>query len=151
MVEISKKELEQLRNSLEFHKKRTELLTEKQHLMRDPERNLVCHILTNGQLLSDPKGKLYGPVNDSSEVKELKKHLKAANKGAERNMKALNLNIQRYFKVKEERDILAKLVYSVNVTGSGEIVLYDVDGKYWFDVRDSILNDPLTNKNDKLK
>lgn len=49
-----------MESSLDFYKRRVQLLEREQHRMRDPERTLVCDILANGQLLSDPHGKRYG-------------------------------------------------------------------------------------------
>jgi hypothetical protein len=46
-------------NSLDFYRQRFDLLQAHQHLMRDPERTLVCDILANGQLFPDPAGTRY--------------------------------------------------------------------------------------------
>ena len=50
--------------SLSWHRDRVELLAGEQSRMRDSERTLVCDILANGQLLPDPEGKRYGPIQD---------------------------------------------------------------------------------------
>lgn len=44
----SNKEIESLERSLEFYKKRAEMLQCWQSSMRDPERKIVCDILANG-------------------------------------------------------------------------------------------------------
>lgn len=51
-----------LEDRVRFYKKRCELLQKVQHTMRDPERTLVCDILANGQLLPDPNGIRYPPL-----------------------------------------------------------------------------------------
>ena len=56
------KELEAMRTSRDWYKKRCEMLGEVQKHMRDPERTLVCDILANGMLLPDSKGERYGFV-----------------------------------------------------------------------------------------
>lgn len=53
-----------MESSLDFYKRRVQLLEREQHRMRDPERTLVCDILANGQLLPDPHGKRYGQNSD---------------------------------------------------------------------------------------
>lgn len=52
LLRQSKKEIEELRRSESFHKRRCELLQTVQSKMRDPERTIVCDILANGLLLS---------------------------------------------------------------------------------------------------
>ena len=42
------KEIEELRDSLKFYKRRCDALQEWQSKMRDPERTIVCDILANG-------------------------------------------------------------------------------------------------------
>jgi hypothetical protein len=48
-------------SSLDFYKRRCELLQECQKHMRDGERTLVCDILANGQLMGPPDGARYAP------------------------------------------------------------------------------------------
>jgi hypothetical protein len=48
-------------SSLDFYKRRCELLQECQKHMRDGERTLVCDILANGQLMGPPDGPRYAP------------------------------------------------------------------------------------------
>ena len=52
------KELDDLRSSLDFYKRRCDALQACQSTMRDPERIMVCDILANGSLLINGKGKL---------------------------------------------------------------------------------------------
>lgn len=54
-------ELESLRSSLEFYKKRCDLLQQWQSKMRDPERTIVCDILANGQTLPESTGRYATP------------------------------------------------------------------------------------------
>jgi hypothetical protein len=42
--------IDKLGHSKEFYKNRVELLQDIQHIMRDPERKMVCDIIANGQL-----------------------------------------------------------------------------------------------------
>lgn len=56
-------EIERLRAEVAFYKRRCELLQATQHLMRDPERTVVCDILANGALLPDPDGTRYGAAH----------------------------------------------------------------------------------------
>lgn len=51
---------EKLSQSLDWNRRRVEMLARFQKRMRDPERQLVCDILANGQLLPDPTGRRYG-------------------------------------------------------------------------------------------
>ena len=51
---------DRLTRSVAFYKQRADLLQQAQKNMRDPERTMVCDILANGALLSDPKGDRYG-------------------------------------------------------------------------------------------
>ena len=44
----------------DFYKTRCELLQKVQKYMRDPERQIVCDILANNNLLPDPSGVRYG-------------------------------------------------------------------------------------------
>lgn len=44
----------------DFYRKRCELLEKVQKYMRDPERQIVCDILANNDLLPDPSGARYG-------------------------------------------------------------------------------------------
>ena len=44
----------------DFYKTRCELLQKVQKYMRDPERQIVCDILANNDLLPDPSGVRYG-------------------------------------------------------------------------------------------
>jgi len=55
----SNEKIAKLEHSLDFYKRRVDMLQKLQHTMRDPERTLVCDILANGQLLPD-SGKRYG-------------------------------------------------------------------------------------------
>lgn len=48
-------------DTLNFYRKRCELLQQVQARMRDPERTLVCDILANGQLLGSVDGPRYSP------------------------------------------------------------------------------------------
>lgn len=45
------KEIDKLRQSLEFYKRRCDVLQEWQSKMRDPERTIVCDVLANGHTL----------------------------------------------------------------------------------------------------
>ena len=56
-------EIVRLEHSASFYRRRCELLQEWQNKMRDPERQLVCDILANGQTLPDPNGTRYQPPN----------------------------------------------------------------------------------------
>ncbi len=56
-------EIKRLEQSREFYRRRCALLQEWQGRMRDPERQLVCDILANAQLMPDPHGKRYPPPN----------------------------------------------------------------------------------------
>ena len=42
--------IDKLGHSKEFYKNRVELLQDIQHIMRDPERKMVCDIIANGQV-----------------------------------------------------------------------------------------------------
>ena len=55
-----RKDVVKLVNSRNWNKRRLDLLASVQKHMRDPERQLVCDILANGQLLPDPHGTRYG-------------------------------------------------------------------------------------------
>ena len=52
------KQLDDALSSLDFYKRRSAALQSCQHMMRDPERTMVCDILANGSLLINGKGKL---------------------------------------------------------------------------------------------
>lgn len=54
------KEINDLEQSLQFYKNRCELIEKVQKYMRDPERQIVCDILANNNLLPDPSGARYG-------------------------------------------------------------------------------------------
>lgn len=54
------KEINKLEKSLQFYKTRCEHLQKVQKYMRDPERQIVCDILANNNLLPDPSGVRYG-------------------------------------------------------------------------------------------
>lgn len=65
--EAAEKELEQLRQSLAFYKRRCDLLQAWQSSMRDPERTLVCDVLANGQTLSPAvAGNRYGAMTPNA-------------------------------------------------------------------------------------
>lgn len=49
-----------LQSDSERHCQKMRLFQRVQHFMRDPERQLVCDTLANGQLLPDPTGTRYG-------------------------------------------------------------------------------------------
>ncbi len=55
-----------IKSSLDFNRKRVNMLSKLQKHMRDPERTLVCDILANGQLLPD-KGARYGFTSTGKE------------------------------------------------------------------------------------
>ncbi len=59
-VEKLEKENKDLKFSRDFYRERCELLEKVQKYMRDPERQIVCDILANNNLLPDPEGKRYG-------------------------------------------------------------------------------------------
>lgn len=59
----SEQRVGELESSLDWYKRRVELLAKEQVRMRDPERILLCDILANCQLLPDPKGERYGTIN----------------------------------------------------------------------------------------
>jgi len=59
-VETLEKENKDLKFSRDFYKSRCELLEKVQKYMRNPERQIVCDILANNNLLPDPEGKRYG-------------------------------------------------------------------------------------------
>lgn len=56
-----------LAHSVDWNRRRVEMLSRLQKHMRDPDRTLVCDILANGQLLPDPHGKRYGFVATGNE------------------------------------------------------------------------------------
>lgn len=62
-------EIERLRAEVAFYKRRCELLQATQHLMRDPERTVVCDILANGTLLPDPDGTRYGAAEQPADLR----------------------------------------------------------------------------------
>jgi hypothetical protein len=62
IIELGQK-INELEDSERFYRRRCDLLQEWQGRMRDPERQLVCDILANAQLLPDPHGKRYPPPN----------------------------------------------------------------------------------------
>ena len=49
-ITLNAKDWNRMINELRFYKSRCELLQSVQHVMRDPERTLVCDVLANGQL-----------------------------------------------------------------------------------------------------
>ncbi|MCA8917258.1 MAG: hypothetical protein KDB90_17840 [Planctomycetes bacterium] len=53
-------EIDKIRDSRDWYKRRVEMLQQEQTRMRDPERTLVCDILANCALLPDPNGERYG-------------------------------------------------------------------------------------------
>lgn len=59
-LEIFQDENEKLKKSKRFYESRCELLQKVQKYMRDPERQIVCDILANNDLLPDPSGVRYG-------------------------------------------------------------------------------------------
>ena len=59
-LEKLEKENQDLKFSRDFYKSRCELLEKVKKYMRDPERQIVCDILANNNLLPDPEGKRYG-------------------------------------------------------------------------------------------
>lgn len=61
--------IERLRAEAAFYKRRCELLQATQHLMRDPERTVVCDILANGTLLPDPDGTRYGAAEQPADLR----------------------------------------------------------------------------------
>lgn len=58
--DVTEAALRVVAESREWYRHRMDMLARLQKRMRDPERQLVCDILANGQLLPDPKGKRYG-------------------------------------------------------------------------------------------
>jgi len=58
-------ERDKARASRDFYTRRCDMLQAEQKRMRDPERTLVCDIPANGQLLPDPHGKRYGPIDSA--------------------------------------------------------------------------------------
>lgn len=58
-IERDAEEIERLRHSVAFYRRRCDLLQAWQRRMRDPERTLVCDILANGQTMPDPNGMRY--------------------------------------------------------------------------------------------
>ena len=59
-IEAAEQVLDRERSKREWYQNRIRLLSMVQSHMRDPERELVCDILANGQLLPDPDGGRYG-------------------------------------------------------------------------------------------
>lgn len=57
---LTAEEIEGLKFSLDFYRRRVELLQQWQSRMRDPERTIVCDIIANGQTLPDVSGSRYG-------------------------------------------------------------------------------------------
>lgn len=53
------KELQKTLSSLALHRKKLRMIEDAQSQMRDPERQIICDILANAQLLPDPGGKRY--------------------------------------------------------------------------------------------
>jgi hypothetical protein len=49
-----------LTHTAAWNRSRVDMLSRLQRYMRYPERNLVCDIIANGQLLPDPRGERYG-------------------------------------------------------------------------------------------
>lgn len=60
LYEAEKRERMRIADGKWWYKTRVDLLLEKQHMLREPERTLVIDILANGQLLPDPDGSRYG-------------------------------------------------------------------------------------------
>ena len=59
-----REEIDQLRQSVEFYKRRCDTLQEWQSKMRDPERTIVCDVLANGHTLPpDNAGDRYKVLN----------------------------------------------------------------------------------------
>ena len=69
LVEHCKK----LAHTADWNERRIWLMTKFQSQMRFPERNLVCDIIANGQLLPDKSGKRYGFVTTGKEHIKSKK------------------------------------------------------------------------------
>ncbi len=59
-----------LRDQRDASRRKLDMLGALQHLMRDPERTLVCDVLANGQLLPDPDGSRYGGVIATPRLQE---------------------------------------------------------------------------------
>lgn len=57
-AESLQEQLDEALSSLDFYKRRSAALQACQHMMRDPERTMVCDILANGSLLINGKGEL---------------------------------------------------------------------------------------------
>lgn len=65
------KEIDELRDSLAFYKRRCDALQEWQSKMRDPERTIVCDILANGTTLHpDYSGNRYKVTPNDGETHE---------------------------------------------------------------------------------
>jgi hypothetical protein len=62
-------ENEDLRWERDWYKQRCNSLQCLQATMREPERTLVCDILANGHILSDPYGNRYGEGKQQTELK----------------------------------------------------------------------------------
>lgn len=59
-----REEIDRLRQSVEFYKRRCDALQEWQSKMRDPERTIVCDIIANGCTLPPEfAGERYNPPN----------------------------------------------------------------------------------------
>lgn len=58
--DVTEAALRVVAESRDWYRHRVEMLGRLQKRMRDPERQLVCDIIANGQLLPDPHGKRYG-------------------------------------------------------------------------------------------
>ncbi len=60
LPDVARAYLHDLEQRLAGRQRKLDMLGALQHLMRDPERTLVCDVLANGQLLPDPDGSRYG-------------------------------------------------------------------------------------------
>ena len=58
-ITLNAKDWNRMINELRFYKSRCELLQSVQHVMRDPERTLVCDVLANGQLYHNIENSRY--------------------------------------------------------------------------------------------
>ena len=64
------KEIEKLRESVAYYKRRCDLLQQWQSGMRDPERTLVCDVLANGQVLPpEIAGDRYGTMTPNAKLR----------------------------------------------------------------------------------
>lgn len=58
-------EVERMKDSVEWHRRRFDMLQQEQYRMRDPERTILCDILANCSLMRDPNGERYGIAADA--------------------------------------------------------------------------------------